>query len=180
VSALDDIVGRIRDRIENFGVDDVCWPWTGARTRAGLRRQLVRDRDYRGFYVPVRVDAYGLVKTGRGKREVVHRVVYRWATQEVPKSEHFRLINTCGLTLCCNPTHWLLKDRRAPRRVGGAMPANPLAALRRDCEELLESQLATSAPRCFGDVQDHPYMADFPPELIKEVLRAIGKEHLAG
>lgn len=177
MSALDDIVERIRDRIQNFGVEDQCWPWTGASTKAGTRRQLMRNAAFEPRYVHTYVNAYGLVKS-KGKRFPVHKIVFQWATQNIPKSGNFRLRNNCGNTLCCNYHHWTMVDPNPPQ-AGGVQTSAPSAALRQDCHELLDSLLATTTPRTFKDVQNHPYMVDFSPELIKEVLCDIGKEHLA-
>jgi hypothetical protein len=127
MSALDDVIERIRDRITNFGVEGECWPWTGTRTKDGMHKQMVRNAAFEPSYVLTRAKPYGLVKIN-GKRET--------------------------------------------------MTSTPTALLRQDCNDLLESLLSTHTPRTFADVQNHPYMADFPPDLIKEVLSDIGKSHL--
>jgi hypothetical protein len=118
---------------------------------------------------------------GNGKRKPVHKIVYEWATPQIEKSPTYRLFNSCGNTLCCNPAHWELKDPNYERYFQSAEARSVEEVdreTRRDCSELLESLLATSEPRCFSDIQHHPYMADFQPILIKEVLRGIGKPHL--
>jgi hypothetical protein len=178
MSALDDVIERIRDRITNFGVEGECWPWTGTRTKDGMHKQMVRNAAFEPSYVLTRAKPYGLVKIN-GKRETTHKTVYRWATESVPKPDDFRLRNSCGNTLCCNPAHWVLVIKAGSMpTVGGAMTSTPTALLRQDCNDLLESLLSTHTPRTFADVQNHPYMADFPPDLIKEVLSDIGKSHL--
>lgn len=178
---LDALIERIRGRITNFLEPDKCWVWTGARTVAGPRLQMMRLRDHTPFYQPVVDRAFGLARVGKGQRKPVHKIVYEWMTPDVPKSPKYRLFNECGDTLCCNPAHWQLKDphfelyfKTAEER--SLEEVNREA--RRDCSELLESMLATTEPRCFADIQDHPYMQDFQPVLIKEVLRDIGKIHL--
>lgn len=177
---LQRLIDRIKDRIQNFGEQDVCWPWVGAKTKAGARLQKTRTSDMVPFYVPTVVSSYGLVKVGKGRRRAVHKIVYEWATPQLGKSEVYRLANECNNTLCCNPAHWRLIDNGPPAVApeGRASP-DAMTILREACEELLESLLAVSQPRSFDEVRNHPYMIDFQPELIKEVLRGIGKGHLA-
>lgn len=174
------LVARIKDRIDNFGQLDICWPWKGAKTKAGPRLKMVRTSDMVPFYQPTVVTSYGLVKVGRGKRKVVHKIVYEWATPDIAKSDRYRLVNECGNTLCCNYTHWRFIDNGPPTQVSGegGNPADAMAVLKEACVELLENMLAVTQPRSFVDVVNHPYMVDFQPDLIKEVLRDIGKGHL--
>lgn len=178
---LDAVVERIRGRITDFLKPDVCWPWTGARTAAGPRLQMMRNRDRIPFYQPVMARSFGLAKVN-GKRKPVHKIIFEWSTPHVPKSSTYRLYNECRNTLCCNPQHWRLHDREAVE-MGEALAANAQTdsalEMRRDCAELLEAMLAVNQPRCFADIQNHPYMVDFQPAVIKEVLRGIGKDHLA-
>jgi hypothetical protein len=132
------------------------------------------------YYQPVNVRPFGLVRI-EGKRWPVHKVVYEWSTPQIEKSPTYRLYNQCRDTLCCNPEHWLMRDREAEeaaKAASAAAPVDPELMLRRDCEELLEALLAVTQPRCFDDIQNHPYMMDFQPAVIKEVLRGIGKDHL--
>ncbi|KVZ62230.1 hypothetical protein [Burkholderia ubonensis] len=175
---LEELIARIKDRIENFGQSDVCWPWKGAKTKAGPRLKMARTSDMVPFYQPAVVTSYGLVKIGKGRRKVVHKIVYEWATPDVAKSDRYRLVNECGNTLCCNYTHWRFIDNGPPTHTEGEDTPDAKAVLKEACVELLESMLAVTQPRSLADVMNHPYMVDFQPELIKEVLRDIGKGHL--
>lgn len=173
------LVDRIKSRITNFGTPNVCWPWTGAKTKAGPRLQMMRTRDRTPFYQPVVTKPYGLVKLGKNKRMAPHKIVYEWSTPHILKTPKYRLVNRCGNTLCCNPDHWLLRDKDAAMFMAGTPTGDPRTEQRQECKELMESLLAVTQPRCYDDVANHPYMADFPPEMIKEVLRAVGKDHLS-
>jgi hypothetical protein len=179
---LDALIERIRGRITNFQDPEACWLWTGSRTSSGPRLQMMRSRDRTPFFQPVVARPFGVVRVGKNQRKVVHKIVYEWATKNVPKSDKYRLFNGCGDTLCCNPSHWVLKDTVAERFNAQNPEAKSAEEIdreaRRDCSELLESLLATTEPRCFTDIQNHPYMVDFQPRLIQEVLRDIGKPHL--
>lgn len=178
---LDALIERIRGRITNFLEPGKCWLWTGARTASGPRLQMMRNRDRIPFYQPVVDRAFGLVRVGNGKRKPVHKVVYEWSTPDAKRSPAYRLFNTCGDTLCCNPAHWDVKDPNYERYFQTAEERSVEEIereTRRDCADLLESLLATTEPRCFADIENHPYMQDFQPVLIKEVLRDIGKPHL--
>jgi hypothetical protein len=177
---LDALMQRIAGRITDFMKPEKCWLWTGASTKAGPRMQMMRDRDRIPFFQPVVSRPFGIVKVD-GRRRPVHKLVYEWLTPEVMKSPKYRLYNDCGNSLCCNPSHWILKDPAAGQFAGqqeGKSAEEIQHEARLDCLELLESLLATTQPRCFSDIEHHPYMVDFQPKLIKEVLSDIGKEHL--
>jgi hypothetical protein len=176
---LDAVVERIKGRITDFLKPNVCWPWTGARTASGPRMQKMRDRDNVPFYQPVIARSFGLVKV-EGKRIPVHKIIYEWSNQQLLKTPSYRLYNKCSNTLCCNPQHWRLHDREAEavKSAAASAPADPDLEMKSDCAELLEALLAVTQPRGFADIQNHPYMVDFPPAVIKEVLRALGKDYL--
>jgi hypothetical protein len=175
------LVERIKGRITNFGIEGRCWPWTGAKTMEGPRLQKMRTRSHAAFLQPVISKPYGLVKLGKNKRKAPHKIVFEWSTPHILKSAKYRLLNECGDTLCCNPAHWAFRDRDSAMLEDVFTPPEPGSDdLHRECRDLLESLLAVDQPRNFDDIRNHPYMIDFQPELIKEVLRGIGKGHLAG
>lgn len=179
---LDDVVARIRDRITDFLEPEACWLWTGARTVAGPRMQKMRRRsDNTPFFQHVVTRSFGLVRVD-AKRVPVHKVIYEWANQSNrDKPTNYRLYNECRNTLCCNPEHWRVHDsdaEQAKKIAEANANQDPMALVKQDCAELLEALLAVNQPRNFADVQDHPYMVDFQPAVIKEVLCAIGKSHL--
>jgi hypothetical protein len=58
-----------------------CWLWSGSLTKAG----------------------YGLMRTGPGKRDYVHRLAYRLFVGEIP--DGLQLDHLCRHRACFNPRH---------------------------------------------------------------------------
>lgn len=63
--------------------DTPCWIWTGLRSKAG----------------------YGLM-SWQARHEKVHRIVYAWAVEPIPRGRNLGEIDhLCRRTSCCSPLH---------------------------------------------------------------------------
>lgn len=68
----------------NISIDPVtnCWNWQGAKDYGGYGQ---------GFY--------------RGRKERVHRIVYAFLKEPIPRGKTRQLDHLCRNTSCCNPEH---------------------------------------------------------------------------
>lgn len=164
---------RIIDKILNYGDEEQCWPWQGAKTKKQLVKKLHRDRGMRPFYAPAMTQSYGIVKY-KGKNIVVHKLVYEFLAARFLQLTNYRLMNECRDTTCCNPRHWRLIDH-SPPSTPFEMPQEDTFEV---CLEMLESTLCKITPNNFSEVRNYPLLLDFTDEMIQEALIKIRKPHL--
>ena len=164
-SALEDfILGRKSlDQLPND-----CMLWTGKATLSGIRVMMDRDcLNIPVYYRTIR-RPMGQMQIA-GKSEYVHRLVFKLLAK--PDYE-FQMRNICGNSLCCNPKHW---------NVTSPMPEvefDNSAWTLEEAEETIEAMLARYEVTSWDDVMLNPLMQDIPPDLIREVLIKLNKEHL--
>lgn len=115
------------------GAADACWPWNGARYRAG----------------------YGRIRRGRIQR-AAHREAYELAVGTVPRDK--LVCHRCDNPPCCNPAHLFLGtaadnngDRHAKGR-DGRLPGelHPMAKLR--TEDVIAMRAMRDAGYIFKDI----------------------------
>lgn len=145
-----------------------CMIWTGKSTLAGIR--TVVDRDCQNIPVRYRTirRAMGQIQVD-GKAEYVHRLVFKLITK--PDFE-FTMRNICGNSLCCNPKHWEVSSQIPQVEIDTA------EWTLEEAEETVEAMLARYEITCWDDVITNPLMQDIPPELIRQALLNLNKDHL--
>lgn len=183
---LEKRIERIKSKIEHFGEEGVCWPWKGSSTQA---IQRVRRRHVIGeppmMYVQT-YRPYAMVRI-KGKLMSASRLVYQFLRHDVVKDlpQGWKLVNTCGDSLCCNPEHWdhvIPGQRRTNKKPKldnlSTTPPDPEDTLAQDCEDLLDQIFSSGGPSTLEGVLSHNYMIDFDRELIIKTLQKMGKGHL--
>jgi hypothetical protein len=83
--------------------DTGCWNWTGAK---------IKNRGYGVFNF-------------RGKTESVHRLIYAWMIEPIPKGKRNLVLDhiVCNNRSCCNPAHLKLGTQRTNALRGNSPPS---------------------------------------------------------
>jgi len=179
------VVKRILKRISNYGNPEMCWEWTGKKSQP-------RTRVRRGFALgqppTLRVQKdrpYASIQHNKKYLNPV-RVVYEYLKPETSEIERpWKLLNTCGNSLCCNPDHWELlipgqpkPEKKKAGELVSTEPPSPEETMALDCQDLLDQIFSMGGPATLEDLLGHAYMVDFPRELIIKCLNAMGKGHI--
>ncbi|MCG7629049.1 hypothetical protein MHM88_14655 [Epibacterium sp. MM17-32] len=159
-----------------------CMTWTGAKLGAAPRKGPRVSREARDGLTIAQVQdqPYGIIRWQK-KTISVRRLLF----QLINKPDYeFRMRCDCNVPLCVNPLHYTVEDI-TPEDVD--QDGHTLEDITFDgdegwelgeVEELVEILLTENEPSSWEEVVDHPLMEDVPPELLREVLVKLNKEHL--
>jgi hypothetical protein len=163
-------------KISYMDLPEGCLIWTGSvsnfknRPRVKLCRTHTKQVNVRVVLEPQRAQ----IKF-EGRRQYVQRIVFKML---IKPDVDFRLINTCGNTLCVSPTHW------SPRFSEILIPVDEIPdsifdLTEEEADTLVELMLAhETCPSNWDEVLVHVYMEDVPPKMIEEMLQEKRKFHL--
>ncbi|NIZ10168.1 hypothetical protein [Pseudooceanicola sp. HF7] len=166
--------------LEDLGPD--CLPWTGtSRGNSNTPRATKRRGRDNLPYLEIRSDLPVGVIQYNGKEHRVPRLLIQLTQQP---SVEFRLQQTCSTPLCVNPHHFevIQLNREVPQHDPEGVPDFSFGTTDEvtveEVEELVEILLDEHMPATWTDVISNTLMEDLPPEMIRDVLKSLNKEHL--